>query len=351
MLSFQEGSQVARSPARRGRRKGPDDGRLFAALAGLTSQRRRRAFLARHPRLVRDDVVARLSASVPQKVLVDVKQARALAEAAELIARRRRRPEVLAQALRAKGNALYGGNQHAAAVERHEEAARLFAAAGQPHEVARTLSTSIQPLILLGEYRRALEAARKAREIFAREGDELRLARLELNVGNIYHRQDRFAEALAAYEESYARLLPHRNAEGIAVALHNMAVCLISLNDFPRALETHRRARAYCDEHGMPRLVALADYNIAYLYYFRGQYGRALEALKATRETCRAAGDAYLASLCDLDLAEIYLELNLSEEAAEMAESAGSGFRALGNRYEAAKALAYLGIAYGQQGD
>ena len=351
MLSFQEGSQVAHAPARRRRRKGAGERRLFAALAALTSQRRRRAFLARHPGLVRDDVVARLSASVPQKVLVDVKQALALAEAAELIARRRRRPEVLAQALRAKGNALYGRNEHAAAVERHEEAARLFAAAGQPHEVARTLSTSIQPLILLGEYRRALEAAEKAREIFAGEGDELRLARLELNVGNIYHRQDRFAEALAAYEESYGRLLPHRNAEGIAVALHNMAVCLISLNDFPRALETHRRARAFCLEHGMPRLVALADYNIAYLYYFRGQYGRALEALKTTREACQAAGDAYLAALCHLDLAEIYLELNLSDEAAEMAESAGSGFRALGNRYEAAKALAYLAIAYGQQGN
>ena len=59
-----------------------------------------------------------------------------------------------------------------------------------------------------------------------------------------------------------------------------MAMCLISLNDFPRALETHQRARAFCEEHGLPQLVALADYNIAYLYYFRGQYGRAIEALQ-----------------------------------------------------------------------
>ena len=39
-------------------------------------------------------------------------------------------------------------------------------------------------------------------------GDTLRLARLELNVANIYHRQDRFAEALAAYEHAYRQLLP-----------------------------------------------------------------------------------------------------------------------------------------------
>src|SRR5262249_32623846 len=130
--------QVARS-AVQGRR-GSGEERLFAALATITSQRARRAYLSRHPRLVCDEVVARLSASVPQKRRVDVEQALALAEAAALIARRRRRPEVLAQALRAKGNALYGRNEHAEAVQHHGEAVRLFAEAGQSHEVARTLS-------------------------------------------------------------------------------------------------------------------------------------------------------------------------------------------------------------------
>jgi CHAT domain-containing protein len=326
------------------------DERLLEKLGALADRTSRRRFLSRHPRLLRPEVVARLSEIVPQKVRVDVKEALALAEAAELIARRLRSTEALAQGLRAKGNALYGLNDHRAAVEHHEQAARLFEKAGRIHEVARTLSTSILPLNLMGEYQRAHEAASRAREIFTEEGDDLRLARLEINVGNIYHRQDRFAEGLRAYEQSYERLLPHRNVEGIAVALGNMAVCLISLNDFTRALETHRRARAYCEANGMPRLVALADYNIAYLYYFRGQYGRAIEALKATREACRAAGDAYLTSLCMLDLAEIYLDLNLSEEAREMAQAARAGFRRLGNGYEMAKALAFLAIAHGQQG-
>jgi CHAT domain-containing protein/tetratricopeptide (TPR) repeat protein len=323
---------------------------LDSELAALTDERTRRRFLDRHPGLVNAETVARLSDAVPQKVRVDIGQAAALAGAAEAIARRLRKPEVLAQALRAKGNALYAANDHAAAIEHHEEAARLFARAAQPHEVARTLSTSIQPLILLGEYGRAEAAAERAREVFTREGDDLRLARLEINVGNIYHRQDRFAEALSAYEDAYARLLPLKNAEGVAVALGNMAVCLISLNDFARALETHQRARAFCEEHGMPKLVALADYNIAYLYYFRGQYDRAIEELKATRKACVEVGDAYLAALCYLDLSEIYLELNLSEDAAEMAEQALADFRRLGTRYETAKSLGYLAIAHGQQG-
>ena len=324
--------------------------RLYAQLGRLGDDARRRKFLVRHPELVQEETVARLSEAVPQRVRVDVKEAMALADAAVMIARKLRRPASVAQSLRAKGNALYALNEHSAAVARHDEAARLFAKAGQPHEVARTLSTSIQPLILLGDYRRAEAAALEARAIFTREGDELRLARLDVNVGNIFHRQDRFSEALRSYEQAYERLLPHRNAEGIAVALGNMAVCLISLNDFTRALETHQRARAFCEEHGMPKLVALADYNIAYLYYFRGQYGRAIEELKATRDQCESVGDAYLAALCRMDLSEIYLELNLSEDAAQMAEESLAEFRRLGMGYEAAKSLAYLAIAHGQQG-
>ena len=324
--------------------------RLFADLAKLADDRGRRAFLSRHPGLLHRDAVARLSELVPQRVRVDVQEAMALAEAAHLIARRLRNTEALAQSLRAKGNALYALNEHEAAVRHHELAARLFGKVGKPTEVGRTLSTSIQPLILLGEYERAEKAAARAREIFAREGDALRLARLELNVGNIYHRQDRFEEAIRCYEEAYERLLPHKNVEGIAVALGNIAMCLISLNDFARALDTHRRARAFSEEHGMPRLVALADYNIAYLYYFRGQYGPAIEALKATREACHSLGDEYLEALCQLDLSEIYLELNLSEDAAEMAEQALAAFRRLRMGYEEAKSVGYLAIAYGQQG-
>ena len=339
-----------RRPARKRAAASRNPERHFAQLGRLTTVDRRRKFLARHPELVQADTVTRLSEAVPQRVRVDAKEAMALADAAMMIARRLRRPESLAQSLRAKGNALYALNEHAAAVARHDEAARLFAEAGQPNEVARTLSTSIQPLILLGDYPRAEEAAARARAIFTREGDELRLARLDVNVGNIFHRQDRFAEALRSYEQAYDRLLPHRNAEGIAAALGNMAVCLISLNDFPRALETHQRTRAFCEEHGMPKLVAQADYNIAYLYYFRGQYGRAIEELKATREQCEKVGDAYLSALCRMDLAEIYLELNLSDEAAEMAEESLAEFRRLEIGYEAAKSLAYLAIAHGQQG-
>ena len=43
--------------------------------------------------------------------------------------------------------------------------------------------------------------------IFTALGDDHRLARLDLNVANIFHRQDRLAEALECYERAYERLV------------------------------------------------------------------------------------------------------------------------------------------------
>src|SRR5438445_201701 len=323
---------------------------LIAELGQLSSESARRKFLVQHKTLLRQDIVERLAQLVWEKVRISRQEAFHLAEAAVLIAKRLRRKEALALGLRAMANALYSSGDNRAAIDHHQQAVRLYESLGNWNEAARTLSGSIQPMILVGEYDQAFQAAERAREIFARLNDPRRLARLEINVGNIYHRQDRFEESIAHYERAYARLLPYKDTEGIAVVLSNMAVCLISLNDFPRALAAYRGARSFCEQNNMPLLVAQADYNIAYLYYLRGEYSRAIEALYAARRACEATGDAYHFALCHLDLSDIYLELNLSEEAREIAHEGFLRFEKLGMGYEAAKTLANEATAYGQQG-
>src|SRR6266550_4474483 len=323
---------------------------LIAKLGQLSGDAARRGFFARHKALIREEVVEQLAQLVIEKVRVSTREALHLAEAAVLIAKKLKRKEFLALALRQKANALYSSGDNRAAIEYHEQAFRLYESLGQWKEAARTLSTSIQPMILLGEYDKAFQAAERAQEIFTRLNDPWRLARLEINVGNIYHRQDRFEESIAHYERAYTELMPYKDTEGIAVVLSNMAVCLISLNDFPRAMATYRGARSFCQQNNMPLLVAQADYNIAYLHYLRGEYSRAIEALYAARRACEATGDAYHFALCHLDLSDIYLELNLSEEAREIAHEGFLRFEKLGMGYEAAKTLANEATAFGQQG-
>jgi CHAT domain-containing protein/Tfp pilus assembly protein PilF len=323
---------------------------LAAELGKLQDGVARRQFLARNSSLIRSKVVQRLAPMVVDKIRVDAKEALFLAEGTLLIARKLRRKEEIALAMRAKANALYASGDNHGAVQHHEDAFKLYEALGIPKEAARTLSSSIQPLILLGEYDRAFAASERAREILTQIGETRRLASLDNNVGNIFHRQDRFEEAIAYYERAYKALSEFEDWEHVAVTLHNLAMCLISLNEFARSLECYQKARDLCVRYDLPRLRDQADYNIAYLYYFRGEYSRAIEMLFATRRACEASGDTYHFALCHLDLSDIYLELNLSEEAREMAHEGFLRFEKLGMGYEAAKTLANEAIALGQQG-
>jgi CHAT domain-containing protein/tetratricopeptide (TPR) repeat protein len=323
---------------------------LVAQLAALEDDADRQRFLADHRGLVQHELVEQLARAVVEKVRVDTREALRLAAAAQSVARRLRRKESIALSLRAMANALYASGDNRSAVEHHERAIQIYEGLENWKEAGRTLSSSIQPLILLGEYDRATAAWERARDIFTRLGEPWRLARLEINAGNIFHRQDRFEEALAHYERAYEGLMPNRDAEGVAVVLSNISVCLISLNDFPRALATYQRARAVCEQNHMPLLVAQADYNIAYLYCLRGEYTQAIEMLYAARRACEATGDGYHFALCHLDLSDVYLELNLSEEAREMAHEGFVRFEALGTGYEAAKCLAIEAMAIGQEG-
>ncbi len=336
---------MKRSPER-----APVSKRMLDGLAKLKDDAARTRFLARHPNLQRDSVVSHLNGLIRSQLRADAPQALALAEAAVALAGKLRNREALALSLRSKANALYMLGNNRQALEFHDRSLCIFRELGNALEEARTLIPSIQPLILLGEYDRAFTAAADAKTILERLGDEQRLGHLEINIGNIFHRQDRFEEALACYERAYESLLPLRDAEGLAVALYNMSVCLIVLNDFARALSTYQRARKMCVEHGMTLLVTQADYNIAYLYYFRGEYSRAIEMYRAARKKCEENGDAHVLALCYLDLSEIYLELNLSAEARDTAYQGGRQFQKLGMGYEEAKCLANEAMALSQMG-
>ncbi len=322
---------------------------LIAQLAGLDHEPARQDFLHQNPELRQQSVVLRITEEVVKVAREDVARAEKLCDVAAWLSEILNDDFCRARTLRACGHVLHLEAKHNEALESYQRALALFHRQRQEIEEGITLSGSLQPLIYLGRYDEAFEWAQKAREIFKRHGDLLRLARLDANLANILHRQDRFSDALVLYERARQALERLGQHNDVAIVLANMAVCSISLNDFPSALEAHQRGRAYCEQHRMPHLVAQADYNIAYLYYLRGEYTRAIELYRVTRESCERMGDAYHRALCNLDQAEIYLELNLIEEGAELAQQAYASFEDLKMGYEAAKSLALLAVAAQQQ--
>jgi CHAT domain-containing protein len=327
----------------------PEEEELLEQLSGLTDPQQCEEILERHPALISTRLINFLTEDVRQKVRSDTQRAIRIAEIAISIARRLDDPDAAARAFRARGNAAYACGDHKAAVSFYDQALELFESRQNMEEVGKTLSTSLLPLGLLGEYDRAFQIADRARQIFSAQENTWRLARLDINVGNIFYRQDRFTEALEHYERAYRQLQTCKDAEGLGVVLSNLAVCYISLNKFSQALSTYQDARSFCSAHNMPLLVTQADYNIAYLYYLRGEYSQAIRMLRAASVRSKELNDNYHRALCSVDLSELYLELNLHAEAARLAREAGSAFERLSLPYERAKALAFEAIAYSQQ--
>ena len=324
---------------------------LLQHLPRLRRKSSQTRFLVQHPEFLNSETVAWLADSSRDQAKVDTARAISLAELAMAVARKLKEKSALGRAWRAMGNALYVSGRNKTAVGYHDKAHKMFVEARDHTEAARTLSASIQPLILIGKYDRAFRNAKQARKIFTRQQDKWRLARLDLNTGNIFYRQDRFAEALVWYQRAHKYFLADTNKdpEAMGVALHNIAVCLLRINDLQCGLATHREARAFAEKHNMPVLVGQADYNIAGLHYMRGEYGRAINLLLSTREACKKNNDPYHVALCNLDLSEVYLELNLSRPAEEMSREASRGFHKLGMGYEAGKSLVNLALALARQ--
>lgn len=325
---------------------------LLGQLPQLKGNAAQVRFLTQHPELLKAEIVSWLADSVREQARIDTGRAVILAKFAVTIARKLGSHAAVGQSFRAMGNALQVSGKNRSAVRYYEMACKIFVKLRSSTELARTLNASIQTLILTGQYDRAFSAVEQARQIFAAEGNQWRLARVELNAGNIFHRQDRFAEALECYQRAHRYFLtnPEQDPEALAVALHNVAMCLVGLDDFPQALATYEEARRFAVEHGMQILVGQADYNIASLYYFRGEHSRAIEMLRSASETCRKANDQYHVALCHLDLSEIYLEVNQAKQAAEMAQEAAINFERMGTSYEASKSWANLALAIWQEG-
>ena len=110
----------------------------------------RAKLVAQYPAIAWDDIVQTLTEKVWQDVRVDTHRAQRLADTAVDVAQALNRPNLLARSFRAKANALYALDQHMEAVHLHEQAIALFEQTGEEAELARTLSGSIQSLLLLG---------------------------------------------------------------------------------------------------------------------------------------------------------------------------------------------------------
>ena len=216
-------------------------------LASLAASQERSVLLGGLPQ----DAPEQIHAGLLTRLYSDLAAASRLADACQELARMRRDPQSVAFAARSAAHILHLKGSHDAAVQNYRKAVSLFEQEGETGEVGRTLSSGLQALAYLGRYEEAHQWANRAEQIFLAQGDVLRLARLDSNVGNLYFRQDRPREALVRYQRALDGFEGTGLATDTVAVLSNLAVCETNVGNFPAALDCYRRARQHAGEQGL----------------------------------------------------------------------------------------------------
>lgn len=298
---------------------------LEAQLAAALNMSARRRAISDAGEPPTESLVLRLCEQARSRMRVDVQEASGYAAAACDIARMLRAPKPMAEALRMKGHVNYLRGRHREAARTYEKAVTIIESLGAQVDVGRTMSSALQTLIYLGRHEQALTWSHRARQIFEAEGDQLRLAPLDGNVANVFHRQERFDEALCLYQSALARLEELGDEESSAITLRNMAVSYMSVHDFSSALRANERALAFYRQRGLILLEAEVNDNIAYLHSLKGNYTKAIALYQ--NANLEERGSSYHVAVSKLDQSDLYLELNLFTEAAQLAHQAADRFR------------------------
>ncbi len=157
-------------------------------LALIESQEALQQCLVRYPELDTPETVEQLHAEIVSGIVVDPARAQRLAAVARWLADRLDDEYARGLADRSDGHLRYASADYSGALRAYELALQRFESLGRESDVAKTLTGAMQTLIYLGRDAQAMQFADRARAIFEKEVDQLRLARLDSNVGNIFYR-------------------------------------------------------------------------------------------------------------------------------------------------------------------
>ncbi len=313
------------------------------------------AFCKQQSRPIGWKMFAALKLEVDRLVHTDLNIASRLVERLEQLALLTDDEVSTAFAQASRGRLLHLFGQHAKAYDFYESAIKTLQRVRLIKEAAILQKQQIDTLTETGRYQEALRVAQSARRVLA-QSDPVQLAQLELNVGHIYYKLDRYKTALEHYNKARDIFAVKGESSMRAHVALNTSNIFAEIDRPDEAIELLEYAAKAWSKVGQKLKAAQARSKIAYLKFLRGNYTAALTSYYQIREQLSAIGGTELVIWCDLEIAEILLALNAFDDAAESASVARSGFVELGLPYESALAtvvgaLAAMGIRQFKQAE
>jgi len=220
-----------------------------------------------------------------------------------------------------------------------DEAAARFGVLGQPHTAASTQVSKIYALARLGRYDEAIACGLRVRDLFLSYDNAIEAGKIELNLGNIYHRRDQYGEAEQFYLAARERFTAIGDEKLLTYADNGLANVLSMQHHFRRAAQLYEQALARAEATGLEVTRAEIECNLGNLELFQGRYDRALDYLEQSRRRYAALDMPHESAISEQELADAYLELNLAPEASAIYTQVIATFAELGMRAEQSRAL------------
>jgi CHAT domain-containing protein len=310
------------------------------------------AWCRNNPELVDAEFVRAVKDRLDEAVRTDPRLAGALANLAVAAASALKDPLLIALATRGKAQALH--QTHGATAEvvtLYQEASHQYMAAGEEVEGARTLIGAIDALGDLGRTKEALSTAERITEIFTRRNEVVHQAKVDLNVGNLYHRLERNREASEYYWRARRVFARHGDKQLTALADTNLGNVATNLCNYRAAHTYYQRAARTLDSLGAQIPAAMNEVDIGWLHFIEGDYLRSLAILNKAKRRFEQDELPRHVAVCNLDLAEIYLLLDNLDEAEQTARAAHEVFEPLGHLVDAGRCLMILGAVEFRRGN
>ena len=93
---------------------------------------------------------------------------------------------------------------------------------------------------------------------------------LEIALGNLYYRLNKYNDSLAHYERAEKILKNTGDSFAIASIGLNRAYVLTEMNRFDEAVQSFELTKEHCERHGMTLWAAMADRGISQMHFRRG---------------------------------------------------------------------------------
>lgn len=328
-----------------GQIEGMDHRELARQLANADAAERT-ALLDQHAALLDMDLAYALKEICLEAWSSDPQRSIHAAKALATLVDRNADPVIVALAAWSAGIAALAAGQMEQAIKHLDAAAAAFKAMEQPHTAASTQVSKLIALAMLGRYDEAIDCGLHARDVFADHGDELAAGKIEQNLGNIYHRRDRYSEAERYYSAARERFTSIGDQHLLVMANNGLANVLTLQHKFRAAALLYEQALSLAAAAGIEVWCASIEGNLGNFALFQGRYDQALDYLERSRRRYAALGMAHETAIAEMELADAYLELNMIPEAAAIYARVTPIFAELGMSTEQAHALANQGWSY-----